>query len=97
MSHLPAQERRDASDSAVSLPLDDDDLARAALIFTRMRDDAERRHAECAAMLAGVHRRDRALREALHRRMLARVKARFARQFLVQALDEWPTIGRGGH
>ncbi len=96
MSALPVSQPGNASDSAVSLPLDDDDLGRAAAIYARSRDDAERRHAECAAMLAGAHRRDRVFREALHRRMLARVKARFARQFLNQALAEWRPNG-GGH
>lgn len=99
MSHLPAQERRDASDSVVSLRLDDDDLVRAALIFARMRDDADKRHAECAQWIGTGRRawREPQSRAALRRRMIARARARIAHHWLVgQALAEWRPNG-GGH
>lgn len=98
MSALPARERGDGSDSVVSLRLDDDDLARAVVINARSRDEARRCDALCAQWLGAGRRiwREPQPVVALHRRMLARVKARFARQFLNQALAEWRPNG-GGH
>ncbi len=100
MSHLRVSQPGEASDSVVSLRLDDDDLARAAAIFARMRDDAAKRHAECSKWLGAGRRiwREPQPAIALRQRTIARIRTRLARKFLVQAFGEWrPTIGRGGH
>ncbi|MBG0800783.1 hypothetical protein IYW40_04650 [Methylocystis sp. H4A] len=98
MSAPPARERSEASDNLVSLTLDDDDIFRAALIFARARDDAERRHAECEAWRGASRRiwREPQPSAVLHRRMIARRRARIARGWLItQALFDWLPHGRG--
>lgn len=118
---------RSPSDEALDNPsrhFNDEDFARAALIYADLRDEAERRHAECAAMLSGQrmqrvsglreivgwffgrrrpagglasHRHNATFREALRRRMHARVGARACLRWLAgPALAEWrPSDGRG--
>lgn len=98
MSALPARERCEASDSLVPLQLDDGDITRAIFIYRRACDEAARRHEECAERVGSTRNawRELVAREALHRRMKARVRARIARQWLTtQALRDWLPHGRG--
>ncbi|MBG0796652.1 hypothetical protein IYX23_02935 [Methylocystis sp. L43] len=77
-----------------------DDLARAAAIFANSRDEARLATARCAEWLScprGVWREPPA-REALRRRMTARVRARIAYRWLTtQAIGDWRPSDMRGH
>jgi hypothetical protein len=94
MTDLRPDPAHEARDDAVTFWLDDD-LARAALIYSRARDEADKAHAACAklppANLSAWRKPDRS--GLLHRRMVTRHRARAARSFIDQALTEWRPTG----
>jgi hypothetical protein len=97
MTDLRPDPAHEAPDDAVPLWLDDD-LDRAAVIYRHARAEADKAHAACAklppARLSGWRKPDRS--GLLHRRMVTRHRARAARSFIDQALDEWrPAVDRG--
>jgi hypothetical protein len=96
MSVIQRPGDREGLDDAVPLWLDDD-LARAAMIFARARDEAHEAHAACAklppASLSAWRTPDRS--GLLHRRMVARARAHAARQFLAEAMRDWRPAGEG--
>lgn len=72
-----------------------DDLSRAATIYARARDEAERHHKRCVQWSRAGRRiwRKPHAREALARRMVARIRLRFAQKFLSQAMRDWRPSG----
>jgi hypothetical protein len=99
MIHRHPEQTSEACDNPITLSLDDDDFARAVTIYRRARDDAQRRHAECAPWFGAGRRvwREPIAGEALRQRRNARLTARIAARWVMTALRDWSPSGERGN